>query len=60
MLARIIPKTMEMALPNIGMKAKKAIHAPLPLTKRSALSNFSFFTWYYFSIHTILPKCPIQ
>ena len=43
-LACINPNTTPMASPKKGMNMKKAIQAPLPLTKRSALSNFSLFT----------------
>ena len=31
-----------------------------PCTNFSARSIFSFFTWKYFSIHSMFPKCPIQ
>lgn len=33
-LARVSPKTMVIALPRIGRKAKKPIHAPRPSIKR--------------------------
>lgn len=38
-LALVKPKTMVMALPNSGRKAKNPIQAPLPAMKRSALSR---------------------
>ena len=43
-LALVKPKTMVMALPNSGRKAKNPIQAPLPAMNRSALSRLSFFT----------------
>ena len=44
MLARVRPSTMVMALPRMGIKAKKPIHAPRPAMNCSARSNFSRFT----------------
>lgn len=58
MLALVSPKTMVMALPNRGRKAKNPIQAPLPAMNRSALSRLSFFTCRYFSIHSNLPIRP--
>ena len=60
MFERIRPKAMVMALPNTGRKAKKPIHAPRPARNRWALSRSFFFTWRYFSIHSILPNRPTQ
>ena len=57
-LALVKPKTMVMALPNSGRKAKNPIQAPLPAMNRSALSRLYFFTCRYFSIHSILPILP--
>lgn len=57
-LALVSPSTMVMALPKIGMKAKKPIQAPLSAMNLSAWSSFSFFTCRYFSIHSILPSLP--
>ena len=58
MLALVSPNTMVIALPNIGMKAKKPIQAPRPAMNLSAWSSFSFFTCRYFSIHSIFPSLP--
>lgn len=59
-LARIRPSNTVIALPIIGKKAKKAIHAPRPAMKRCALSMFFCFICKYFSIQSILPNVPIQ
>ena len=42
-LALVKPKTMVMALPNSGRKAKNPIQTPLHAMNRSALSRLSFF-----------------
>ena len=59
MLERIRPKTIVMAVPMTGRKAKKPIHAPRPAKNRWARSRFFFFTCRYFSTHSILPNRPI-
>ena len=59
MLERISPRAMVMALPKTGRKAKKPIQAPRPARNRCARSRSFFFTWRYFSIHSILPNRPM-
>lgn len=57
-LALVKPKTMVMALPNSGRKAKNPIQAPLPAMKRSALSRlFSSHAGISLSIPSY-PFCP--
>ena len=54
----IRPNTMVMALPKMGIKAKKPIQAPCPAMNLWAWSNLSFLTCKYFSIQTVFPNLP--
>lgn len=60
MFALVSPSTIVMALPSIGRKAKKPIHAPWPAMKCLAFSMLSGFTCRYFSTQSSLPILPTQ
>ena len=53
------PKTIAMALPKIGRKAKNPIQTPYLLINFCAFSSFSGFTCRYFSIQSKRPNVPM-
>lgn len=60
MFALTSPKTMAMALPMMGRKAKKPIQAPYWDIRRCARSSLSGLTCRYFSIQSNRPNVPMK